>query len=60
MDLQGNNHYAEVAKKNWLKSSKAPKVKASVVKEELWERLEKDGFPYGSLLILETLQLLEQ
>jgi hypothetical protein len=59
-DLQGDNHYAEIARKYWLKNKKAPKVQPKVVKEELWESLEKEGFAYTSLLILETLQVLEK
>ena len=59
-DLQGDNHYAEVARKHWLKSSKPSKVRPNVIKEELWDQLEKDDFAYGSLLILETLQILER
>jgi len=60
MDLESDNHYAEVARNNWLKSTKPPKVRSSIVKDELWDKLEKDGFAYGSLLILETLQILER
>jgi intron-binding protein aquarius len=59
-ELQGQNHYAQVAHKSWLKSSKPPKVLPSVVKDQLWDRLGKDGFAYGSLLVLETLQVLER
>lgn len=59
-DLHGNNHYAEVARKYWLKKTKATKVLPKVIKEELWDHLENDGFAYGSLLILETLQVLEK
>jgi intron-binding protein aquarius len=59
-DLQGDNHYADVANKYWLKTSKIGNVKANVLKEDIWDRLEKDGFAYGSLLILENLQILER
>jgi intron-binding protein aquarius len=59
-DLHGDNHYAEVARKYWLKKTKATKVLPKVIKEELWHHLETDGFAYGSLLILETLQVLEK
>jgi intron-binding protein aquarius len=60
-DLQSdNNYYAEVAQKHWLGKTKQAAVKPNVVKEELWDKLEKDGFAYGSLLVLETLQVLEQ
>lgn len=60
-DLQSdNNYYADVAQKHWLNKKKPTAVKPNVVKEELWDKLENDGFAYGSLLILETLQILEQ
>ncbi|KAK7530398.1 uncharacterized protein J3D65DRAFT_641109 [Phyllosticta citribraziliensis] len=58
-DLQGENHYAQVARKHWLGAARPPKVKPDVLKRELWDVLEKDGFPYSALLILENLQLLE-
>lgn len=59
-DLHGDNHYAEVARKYWLKKTKTTKVLQKVINEELWAHLETDGFAYGSLLILETLQVLEK
>ncbi|KAF2761210.1 P-loop containing nucleoside triphosphate hydrolase protein [Pseudovirgaria hyperparasitica] len=59
-DLHGENYYAQVARKHWLGTAKTPRVRNSVVKEELWDHLEKDDFAFGSLLILENLQLLEQ
>ncbi|KAE9984695.1 hypothetical protein BLS_001690 [Venturia inaequalis] len=59
-DLHGDNHYAEVARKYWLSKTKTTKVLPKVINEELWAHLETDGFAYRSLLILETLQLLEK
>jgi intron-binding protein aquarius len=59
-DLQGDNHFARLARKIWLDKKNVPKVNAKVVKEELWDQLEKDGFSYGQLLILETLQAFEK
>ncbi|KAI9833142.1 MAG: hypothetical protein M1819_003764 [Sarea resinae] len=58
-DLHGENHYAQTARKHWLKSSKVPKVKQEVLKTEIWDSLEKDSFNFRSLLILENLQFLE-
>ena len=59
-DLDGENHFAQVARKNWLgSSSKTPKVRAEIVKKELWDELEQVDFAYPSLLALENLQLLE-
>jgi intron-binding protein aquarius len=59
-DQQAQDHYAALAHKTWLKSARPPRVLPAVVKDQLWDRLEKDGFAYGSLLALETLQLLER
>ncbi|KAE8832277.1 hypothetical protein PTNB85_06669 [Pyrenophora teres f. teres] len=59
-DLHGENHFAQVARKNWLAAKKTPKVRPDVVKKELWDELEKVDFAYSSLLILENLQLLER
>lgn len=59
-DLHGDNHFAQVARKSWLSATKAPKVRPEVVKKELWDELEKLGFAYSSLLVLENLQLLER
>jgi hypothetical protein len=59
-DLQGQDYYAGVAHEIWLKGAKPPKVLPAVVKGQLWDRLEKEGFAYASLLALETLQVLER
>jgi intron-binding protein aquarius len=60
-DLSGDNHFAQLARKTWLKETKkAQKVNAKVVKEEIWDQLETAGFAYSDLLILETLQALEK
>lgn len=58
-DLQGDNYYAETARKIWLNTQKPPKVLPSVVKQ-IWDNLQKDSFAYGPLLVLETLQVLEK
>jgi intron-binding protein aquarius len=62
-DLQGENEFAQLAKKHWLKSSKKTakvKVKPDVLKNEIWDVLEKEGFAFKSLLVLENLQILEK
>jgi intron-binding protein aquarius len=59
-DLHGENHFAQVARNNWLKSTKTPKVRPEVIKKELWDSLEQTDFAYPSLLVLENLQLLER
>jgi intron-binding protein aquarius len=61
-DLQGDSHFALLAKQYWLKSTKKAskiKVKPDVVKKEIWDVLEREDFSYRSLLILENLQILE-
>ena len=52
--------YADTARTHWLNVESVPKVKAKIVKSELWDRLEKDDFSFSSLAILENLQLLEK
>ncbi|CAI6340310.1 unnamed protein product [Periconia digitata] len=59
-DLHGENHFAQVARKNWLGTNEAQKVRPEVIKKELWDELEKIDFAYPSLLVLENLQLLER
>ena len=59
-DLTGDdNPYAQTARSTWL-TAKSPKVLPSVVKEELYDRLEASDFPYTQLLLLEQLQCLER
>ncbi|KAI1155059.1 hypothetical protein F4825DRAFT_409440 [Nemania diffusa] len=61
-DLEGESEFAKLAKQHWLKASKGSakvKVKAGVLKKEIWDVLEKDAFAYKSLLVLEGLQTLE-
>jgi intron-binding protein aquarius len=57
------NSFAQLAKKHWLKNSKKAtkvKVKQDVLKSEIWDVLEKEDFTFGSLLVLENLQILER
>ena len=55
-----DNQWTPLARKHWLGKARAPKkVKNDVVKGELWDTLEKDGFRYGALLALESLQAVE-
>lgn len=63
-DLEGESEFAQLAKKHWLKPTTTKraakvKVKNDVLKKQIWDVLEKDGFPYKSLLVLEGLQTLE-
>jgi intron-binding protein aquarius len=62
-DLQGENPFAQLAKKHWLKSTKKTakvKVKEDVLRSGIWEVLEKEDFTFKSLLALESLQILEK
>lgn len=59
-DLTGDNQFAQLARKHWLGKTKQPKVQQNVVKEDIWDAVEKEAFAYGSLLLLEQLQLLEK
>ncbi|PVI06177.1 P-loop containing nucleoside triphosphate hydrolase protein [Periconia macrospinosa] len=59
-DLHGENHFAQVARNNWLGENQAQKARPEVIKKELWDELEKIDFAYPSLLVLENLQLLER
>jgi len=61
-DGQQDNPWTPVARKHWLKSggrATRVKVKADVVKTELYDVLEASGFRYGSVLALENVQALE-
>ncbi|KAI5460007.1 hypothetical protein BGZ63DRAFT_359458 [Mariannaea sp. PMI_226] len=54
--------FVQVARKHWLKPTKKPakpKVKNDVLKQNIWDQLEREGFQYKSLLLLESLQTLE-
>ncbi|KAL8688950.1 MAG: hypothetical protein Q9218_005264, partial [Villophora microphyllina] len=58
-DLEGDNEWTQLARKHSLGASKPRKVNNEVVKSGIWDALEREGFQYRSLLILESLQLLE-
>ena len=62
-DSEGEAEFTQLAKQHWLKATKKNtkvKVKNDVLKKEIWDGLEKDGFPFKSLLSLESLQILER
>ncbi|KAL7626373.1 hypothetical protein AAE478_003145 [Parahypoxylon ruwenzoriense] len=61
-DLEGESEFAQLARQHWLKTTRRAtkvKVKNEVLKRDIWDVLEKDGFPYKLLLVLEGLQTLE-
>ncbi|KUI54330.1 Intron-binding protein aquarius [Cytospora mali] len=58
------SEFARLAKQHWLKPTKRAtkakvKVKNDVLKQSIWDPLERDKFPLPSLLELESLQILE-
>lgn len=60
---EGESEFAQLAKQHWLKTSKKAtkvKVKNDVLKQDIWDPLERDRFPISSLLALEGLQILER
>ena len=59
-DIGNDNHWALLAKKHWPKPATSKKTKLEVIKKEIWAVLEQEAFQFRSLLILETLQLLEK
>ncbi|KAI9799595.1 MAG: hypothetical protein M1833_003910 [Piccolia ochrophora] len=59
-ELHGDSVYANVARRNWLSPSTITRVLPDVLTTEIWQPLEKEKFPFRSLLVLENLQLLEK
>jgi intron-binding protein aquarius len=59
-DLEGDNRWVALAQKHWLKQSKIRKIKQDVIKNEIWDSLEAEGFTARSLLTLENLNILEK
>jgi intron-binding protein aquarius len=59
-ELDGEAPFAQLAQKHWLKSKKSAKVKPDVLKNEIWDVLEREDFAFKSLLALENLQILER
>lgn len=63
-EIEEEEHqFVQLARKHWLKPGKKTakvKVKSDVLKQGIWEVLEREGFSYKSLLLLESLQTLER
>jgi intron-binding protein aquarius len=62
-DEEGESGFAQLAQTHWLKASKKStkvKVKQDVLKNEIWDVLEKENFEFRSLQALENLQILEK
>ena len=58
--LEDPDHWASLAQQHWSKPAKAGNIKSSVIKEEIWDVLEEEGFTFRSLYQLESLQLMEK
>lgn len=60
---QEEHPFVQVARQHWLKSTKKNakvKVKNDVLKQALWDSLEKEAFAHKPLQLLESLQTLER
>ena len=61
MEADGSSGWAQLAETHWKSEGKGSRrVRADIVKGEIWDELEKSGFDNRSLTDLENLQLLEQ
>jgi len=58
-DLEAS-HWTELARRHWPTAVKSKKVQSVVIKTDLWDALEKEHYHVRSLLILESLRLLEK
>nr|OQO25801.1 hypothetical protein B0A51_06213 [Rachicladosporium sp. CCFEE 5018] len=54
-----DNHFAQLARRTWL-TAKPAKVLPSIVRDELYDKLEAESFPQPQLALLEQLQCLER
>ena len=59
-DVEEGSHWSTLALKHWSRAVKIGRVKPDVIKKEIWEVLEGEGFNLRSLLQLESLQLLDK
>ena len=61
MEVDSESYWTQLAEKEWLKhTNKARKVRPEVIKNDIWDVLEKEGFDFKPLYLLENLQLLEK
>lgn len=59
VDFREDSPWLKLARTHWL-DVKVRKVKPDVIKKQLWDPLEAEGFTTRSLLILENLNVLEK
>jgi intron-binding protein aquarius len=60
VDFREDNPWVKLAQAQWSDAKKVRKVKPAVIKQQLWDPLEAEGFTNRSLLILENLNVLEK
>lgn len=60
VDFREDNPWVKLAQAHWADAKKVRKVKPEVIKRQLWDPLEAEGFTNRSLLILENLNILEK
>ena len=58
--LEEESHWARLAQLHWSKPGKTKRIRPNVLKTEIWDVLEREGFQTRSLLELESLQVLEK
>lgn len=59
-DFREDSSWVKLAKTHWLEVSNVRKAKQDVIKKEIWDPLEAEGFNIRSLLTLENLSILEK
>lgn len=59
-DFREDSAWVKLAKTHWLSTSNVRKAKQDVIKKEIWDPLEAEGFNVRSLLTLENLSILEK
>ncbi|KAF7718615.1 Pre-mRNA-splicing factor [Penicillium ucsense] len=60
VDFREDNAWVKLAQEYWSDAKKVRKIKPDVIKQQLWDPLESEGFTTRSLLILENLSVLEK
>lgn len=60
VDFREDNPWVKLAQAHWSDAKKVRKIKPEVIKQQLWDPLEAEGFANRSLLILENLNVLEK
>lgn len=59
-DFREDSSWVKLAKTHWLEVPNVRKAKQDVIKKEIWDPLEAEGFNIRSLLTLENLSILEK